>query len=472
MVMRDKAVGRCTYAVLFALLATCLFISGSTLAVAKARHAFVVGINAYDKLPPRYQLERANADAKAMAATLGRLGFRVMHDTDLSRARLSRLWDQFVSRIKPGDIAAVFFAGHGVEIDNVNYLLPSDSPHIAYGRERRLRRESISVSEMLVDLRERKPSITWLMLDACRNHPLRPPPGARATIQTTGLASMAAAKGEFIMYSAGAGQFALDKLPGHDPSPNSLFTRHLLTVIAMPGLALNDIARQTRARVYAAAQQASSDQRPAYYDNVIGRFCPAGCSAAGKDGEQPAVIATAPTGVPDPGSDRDAADDEDAGFWSGLFRGGGPSTSGSRAPSAPAAPAAPRPPTEPRARDRSQTAALSERREGPAGTAVCFTPDMLNFLVGRDAAAPNRKAGLEIEVGSRFCARRSADDDAPSATVTRIASRAVRFLYDSGRQFTCLTGQHCQFDWPGSPVFEVVQRQTGGERNTFLRILK
>ncbi|MEO0729412.1 MAG: caspase family protein [Pseudomonadota bacterium] len=452
----------------------------TTTAAAEQRHAFVVGIDRYSQLPDDFQLERARADAKAMAGALSQLGFRVTHESDLTRSAFSRSWDRFISRIKPGDVAAIFFAGHGVEIDNVNYLLPSDSPHIAYGRERRLRRESISVSEMLVDLRERKPSVTWLMLDACRNHPLRAPPGTRATITTTGLASMTAAKGEFIMYSAGAGQFALDRLPGRDTSPNSLFTRHLLTFVQTPGLSLNEIARQTRARVYEAAQRASQDQRPAYYDNVIGRFCPAGCGGEAKP-ETAAVGPTAALRQPKPsGADRGPDDEDgDRSFWTSFFRGAGPNARngdasedtarGANAERS-AAPKAPSEPAEPRRTGR--VASLDRSRPALPAAGLCLTNDILNALIGKHALPENRRAGFLLKRGTAFC---SDDDDgaAPTAIVSRIANRAVAFRHRTGESFTCLARDRCQFNWPGSPVFRIAQTRDGsGVRTTYLRIVE
>jgi hypothetical protein len=87
-------------------------------------------------------------------------------------------------------------------------------------------------------------------------------------------------KGTFIMYSAGAGESALDRLPGNDPDPrNSIFTRKLLPLLGTKGLALHDLARQLRADVLQLASTVPHQQRPAYYDGVIGKYCLAGCEA-------------------------------------------------------------------------------------------------------------------------------------------------------------------------------------------------
>jgi hypothetical protein len=80
------------------------------------------------------------------------------------------------------------------------------------------------------------------------------------------------------MYSAGAGETALDRLPGNDPDrENSIFTRKLVPLLATKGLALHDMARQLRTEVIALASTVPHSQRPAYYEGVDGRYCLAGC---------------------------------------------------------------------------------------------------------------------------------------------------------------------------------------------------
>ena len=141
------------------------------------------------------------------------------------------LWQKFLDKINPGDTAAVYFSGHGVEIEGLNFLLPRDVPNISFGRQEQLKRESLSVSELLLDLRKRKPQVTVLILDACRDNPLIPPE-QRSLSWGRGLARMEAPNGTFIMQSAGAGETALDRLPKDDPDKvNSIYTRRLLASV-------------------------------------------------------------------------------------------------------------------------------------------------------------------------------------------------------------------------------------------------
>ena len=258
-------------------IALLLFVLLPSVAQAEKRIAFVVGIDKYDNLAPQQQLQRAVNDARSVGAALAPLGFEVVSAENIGRATFNAQWQKFLDKINPGDTAAVYFSGHGVEIEGSNFLLPRDVPNISFGRQEQLKRESLSVSELLLDLRTRKPQVTLLILDACRDNPLMPPE-QRALNLGRGLARMDAPSGTFIMYSAGAGETALDRLPKDDPDKvNSIYTRKLLPLMKTPGLPLHDLARQLRREVHDVAVAVPHVQQPAYYDGLIGQFCLAGC---------------------------------------------------------------------------------------------------------------------------------------------------------------------------------------------------
>jgi uncharacterized caspase-like protein len=189
-------------------IALLLFVLLPSVAQAEKRIAFVVGIDKYDNLAPQQQLQRAVNDARSVGAALAPLGFEVVSAENVGRAIFNAQWQKFLDTINPGDTAAVYFSGHGVEIEGLNFLLPRDVPNVSFGRQEQLKRESLSVSELLLDLRKRKPQVTVLILDACRDNPLIPPE-QRSLSLGRGLARMDAPNGTFIMYSAGAGETAL-----------------------------------------------------------------------------------------------------------------------------------------------------------------------------------------------------------------------------------------------------------------------
>jgi uncharacterized caspase-like protein len=240
-------------------------------ALAEKRVALAVGIDAYDKLPAHQQLEKAVNDARAMGTALGELGFDAAVEVNLSRIDFFAAWQRFLDRLGPGDTAAVFFAGHGVEVGGLNYLLPRDVPRVRTGQDRLLAGASIRFNELMDDLRERKVRVALFIIDACRDNPFRDGTG-RSVGGARGLARVEPAEGTFVMYSAGAGEQAMDRLPGPDLSPNSVYTRALLPILATPGLSLQDMALRVREDVAKVAQTAGTRQTPAYYDQLFGKL--------------------------------------------------------------------------------------------------------------------------------------------------------------------------------------------------------
>jgi hypothetical protein len=75
-----------------------------------------------------------------------------------------------------------------------------------------------------------------------------------------------------VLYSAGVGETALDRLTEDDPDPNSVFTRTFVSLLDQPGLTLHDIAKRTQRNVYELAKSVSHTQMPAYYDQILGEL--------------------------------------------------------------------------------------------------------------------------------------------------------------------------------------------------------
>lgn len=243
------------------------------------RHAFVVGNDRYVNLAASAQLERAANDARSIARALSALSFNVTVSINVTRSEFNSGWQGFLERLQEGDTAVFFFAGHGVEVEGQNFFLPADVPTIQTGRQELLKRESLSLNELLQDLRGRKAAVSLFILDACRDNPFALA-GQRSVGSVRGLASISSPPdGTFIMYSAAAGETALDRLPEADQNPNSVYTRALLEKISTPGLGLPEMARRIREQVNDLAALAGHRQRPAYYDGVTGHFCLAGCNA-------------------------------------------------------------------------------------------------------------------------------------------------------------------------------------------------
>lgn len=244
------------------------------------RIAFVWGIDRYNSIR---SLENAENDARGIAAVLELQGFSVVAPEGTDRASFWRSWDSFTRLIESKDTIVFYFAGHGVQINQENYLLPSDAPGDSAG-EHELRSRSISLSELFNSLDERegkKPRIRIFILDACRQNPYKG--RSRSFGIRQGLAKPPIARGSFVMYSADANQAALDKLGENDQDPHSLYTRHLIPMLSRPGLDLIDIAKRVQRQVHTEAEKVNWEQTPAYYDSIVGSYCLSGCDASKSD---------------------------------------------------------------------------------------------------------------------------------------------------------------------------------------------
>ncbi len=254
------------------------------------RLALVIGIDQYEALP---KLERAVNDADAIARTLEGLGFEVILAKNAARREISRKLGEIETRISPGDTVLFYFAGHGVAIGGDNILVPADMPLPEQGGEGVVRDEGFAVDGIVRRLRSRGAGATLLILDACRNNPFEQS-GTRNIGGTRGLTRVEAASGVFVLMSAGTGQTALDRLPGEDADPNSVFTRSLLPLLAKPGMSHIALAKSVQKEVARLASSAGHAQQPAYYDEILGEIV---LNEAGEAAPEivpaPAVSATA-----------------------------------------------------------------------------------------------------------------------------------------------------------------------------------
>ncbi len=243
-------------------------IASSIAALAANRLALVIGNDAYTEVPA---LRTAVNDADAIAEALGAQGFGVVRATDATRREMNRAISEFVARLQPGDTALFFYAGHGVEIGGENFLLPTDIVAPASGDGAFVASESIGLSVLLDRIRATGARTTLAVVDACRENPFQAGTG-RSIGGTRGLARVANPEGSFVIFSAGAGQLALDRLSETDPNPNSVFTRTLLPRLSTPGLELRDLVSQVRLEVRDLALTQNHAQFPAYYDELLGAF--------------------------------------------------------------------------------------------------------------------------------------------------------------------------------------------------------
>lgn len=227
------------------------------------RKALVIGNDNYTDVS---RLINAVADAQAMSQALKASGFTVIQHLNLDEKRFKAALRDFRQRIEPGDEVVVFFAGHGVQVANANYLLPTD---IKGESEEQVRDEAILLQRILDDLQERRAKFALAVIDACRDNPFR---GAGRALGGRGLAPTTAATGQMIMFSAGSGQQALDRLGKDDKERNGVFTRVFIREMSKPGVSVDRVLRNVRSEVVRLARSVGHEQTPALYDQAVGDF--------------------------------------------------------------------------------------------------------------------------------------------------------------------------------------------------------
>jgi TPR repeat protein len=242
-------------------------------ASAQARRALIIGNGAYETLP---HLQNTLDDAEAYRETFDKLGYQISFYTDLDLDGFAQAVESFAGSIQTGDTAVVVYTGHGWSDGRENFLIPTDAP--VSGSETKLRGASFPLRDGqngLLDLIDAAGAgLTVAIIDACRNNPFTAKAGTRSVGYSRGLAPISAPNGSFVIFSAGEGQEALDRLPDDRPDQKlSVFTRNLAPLL-QSGAFLEDAIAE--AQLETATMAATVDghlQHPAYYDQTLGKTC-------------------------------------------------------------------------------------------------------------------------------------------------------------------------------------------------------
>jgi formylglycine-generating enzyme required for sulfatase activity len=253
----------------------------ATSALAENRLALVIGNDGYQHIAA---LQKAKADAKSYADLLREKGYSVQEGYDLGFVEMLGAVARFAKKILPGDTAVFIYSGHGWSDGSTNYIVGVDAP-ASEGQEV-LTSVSLPIRNgltgVLDDFTRKGAGLKVAIIDACRDNPFQPPPGEKGYGLERGLRPQSI-EGSFVIYSAGEGQAAMDRLSEADADPNSVFTRTLLPLLRAD-LPLTDAIKASQDKTHALAASADHNQIPAYYDEVLGRAC---LSAACKSAVEP-----------------------------------------------------------------------------------------------------------------------------------------------------------------------------------------
>ena len=259
---------------------------------AAERVALVVGNADYRHTTP---LANPGNDAADMAAMLYRLGFEVVTATDVDREGLFDQIGEFHDKARGASVSLFFYAGHGLQVDGVNYLVPVDA---VLEQKLDVRRRGVALGDVMDGMGG---GTNLVFLDACRNNPLAVPLArsmglSRSAAATRGLAPVRRAAQTLIAYATDPGEVAAD-----GSGRNSPFTAALLEHLDTPGLSINDMLTRVKQSV---REHTGDRQRPWTHDSLssIFYFQPGAATdigpiASGATGGMPAL------GDPDPAAE-------------------------------------------------------------------------------------------------------------------------------------------------------------------------
>lgn len=264
--VRGLAVRVCAGALLFvvsALAGAYDVISGEN------RIALVIGNASYRSAP----LKNPVNDAEAVAAALKVVGFQVILRENATQREMLDALREFSQRASKSQVRLLFYAGHGVQIKGRNYLMPVDAE---IQTEDDIQQKGADVTELLERLATLADGVNLIVLDACRNNPFSVAPAQLAdsrrirtrglAAQTEGLAPVQAPSGTLIAFSTAPGSVAVD----NPLQRNSVYTKHLLANLRIPGLPIERLFKQVRVAV---AQETQQQQVPWETSSLMGEFC-------------------------------------------------------------------------------------------------------------------------------------------------------------------------------------------------------
>ena len=238
---------------------TLILLSAANPAFADKRVAMVIGNSAYKNVN---QLPNPSKDAASIGEMLKKAGFDVVDSRqDVGVADMKRMIRDFSDKVADTDVAVVFYAGHGIEVDGTNYVLPIDT---RLERDIDVEDEAVSLDRIVKTIEPAK-KLRLVILDACRDNPFSTT--MKRSISSRGI-ERGLAKVEpsnpntLIAYAAKAGSTASDGAGEHSP-----FTTALLVQLPVPGQDLRKSLGYVRDAVLKAT---SNKQEPFVYGSLGG----------------------------------------------------------------------------------------------------------------------------------------------------------------------------------------------------------
>jgi len=203
-------------------------------AQAESRVALVIGNSAYQVNKP---LNNPVNDAQAVSQMLNQAGFEVVMAFDLTRDIMKQTVEEFAARVLEkgsNTVAMVYYAGHGIQADGENYLIPIDAK---FSDEDDLPEQGVKLADVVAALEATQTKARIVVVDACRNNPF----GGSANDDNGGLALVDAPEGALIAYSTAPGTVAFDGLGKHSP-----YAAAFMRTARTPNLPVEQVFKKVR----------------------------------------------------------------------------------------------------------------------------------------------------------------------------------------------------------------------------------
>jgi len=206
---------------------------GMKVVYAEKRVALVIGNGAYAAGP----LANAANDATDMADVLGRRKFEVTLLTNADKSRMETAIEEFGKSLHQGGVGLFYYAGHAMQIEGVNYLIPVAA---RINKEGDVKHQAVDVGLVLTEMEGSRNRLNVVILDSCRDNPFARSDRSAAS----GLARMDAPSGTLIAYSTAPGKTAAD-----GSGRNAVYTGSMLKYMDTPGLEVGSMFKRVRSEV-------------------------------------------------------------------------------------------------------------------------------------------------------------------------------------------------------------------------------
>ncbi len=223
------------------------------------RTALVIGNGAYQEDP----LVNSVNDATDVAEAFQELGFEVILLQNQDLREMEEAIEDFNQKLRQGGVGIFYYAGHGVQVNGENYLVPLQAQ---LNRQNDVRYEAVPLGKVLNAMEDAETQVNIVIIDACRDNPFyrRWRSRNRGSSLVRGLAPVQSARGTLISFATAPGAFAED-----GEGENSPFTFHLLQHIKTPNLPVELMFKQVRAAV---EEETNRRQTPWEQSSLVGEF--------------------------------------------------------------------------------------------------------------------------------------------------------------------------------------------------------